>query len=441
MKKNNVIYIIVFLTLFNVSFSQNIGINSTGAYAHPSALLDIDASPSNNTGLLIPRIPLTAINAAAPVTSPATSLLVYNTATASSGTNAVSPGYYHWDGVKWVRFAYTANGSSSTAWDLIGNFGTNPATNFLGTTDAQDLVFRTNNTEKMRVLSNGNVGIGTSFPNTRLDVIGNSTTTAIYAKNGSTITSLLGLGASNAFSYIDFYNASGTKISNIAFDNTNNYLLINALTPTINTIMNPLGGNVGINNLAPQNKLSIYTPTIGTGLQLQDGSEGLDKVLVSDANGKAHWSSSYTFPFCVIKAPTITQSVTPNVGFTFNGAWWVDANSFSPTPSVSSSGVITGLAAGVYQVLYNYDIGGNEYYWTYFDSYNASNVLIDSQATLQPEWPSGAGVITVASGGHVDIKFASNFKYVPTTTNLMYGWDTPQNQTFQLGKFTFIKLQ
>ena len=43
-------------------FAQNIGMNGTGANAHPSALVDIDASPSNNTGLLIPRIPLQAIN-------------------------------------------------------------------------------------------------------------------------------------------------------------------------------------------------------------------------------------------------------------------------------------------------------------------------------------------------------------------------------------------
>jgi hypothetical protein len=50
------------------------------------------------------------------------------------------------------------------AWLLTGNAGTNPTNNFLGTTDNQDLVFRTNNSEKVRVLSNGNVGIGTSTP-------------------------------------------------------------------------------------------------------------------------------------------------------------------------------------------------------------------------------------------------------------------------------------
>jgi len=46
------------------------------------------------------------------------------------------------------------------AWSLTGNAGTNPAANFIGTTDAQDWVIKTNNLERMRVMSNGNVGIG-----------------------------------------------------------------------------------------------------------------------------------------------------------------------------------------------------------------------------------------------------------------------------------------
>ena len=47
-----------------------------------------------------------------------------------------------------------------TAWLLLGNAGIDPALNFLGTTDAQDLALRTNNTERMRFLSTGELGIG-----------------------------------------------------------------------------------------------------------------------------------------------------------------------------------------------------------------------------------------------------------------------------------------
>ena len=55
-------------------------------------------------------------------------------------------------------------------WHKLGNGGTNPTTDFVGTTDAQDLVFRTNNAEELRILSNGNVGIGTSTPGAALEV-------------------------------------------------------------------------------------------------------------------------------------------------------------------------------------------------------------------------------------------------------------------------------
>ncbi|MCS3868682.1 hypothetical protein J3D55_001598 [Chryseobacterium ginsenosidimutans] len=46
---------------------------------------------------------------------------------------------------------FTANAQ----WNLTGNAGTNPPTNFLGTLDNQPLVFKTNNVEKMRINPDG----------------------------------------------------------------------------------------------------------------------------------------------------------------------------------------------------------------------------------------------------------------------------------------------
>ncbi|RMF47062.1 MAG: hypothetical protein D6750_09585, partial [Bacteroidetes bacterium] len=63
-----------------------------------------------------------------------------------------------WDAVQnqWVL-----SPGQSNAWLLLGNSGTDPNTNFLGTLDAADLVIRTNNTERLRVLSTGEVRINT----------------------------------------------------------------------------------------------------------------------------------------------------------------------------------------------------------------------------------------------------------------------------------------
>lgn len=50
----------------------------------------------------------------------------------------------------------------SQSWSTTGNSGTNPPANFLGTTDAQDLVFKTGNTERGRILSAGGWRFGST---------------------------------------------------------------------------------------------------------------------------------------------------------------------------------------------------------------------------------------------------------------------------------------
>jgi hypothetical protein len=62
------------------------------------------------------------------------------------------------------------NPSRQTAWWTSGNNGTNPVSNFIGTIDARDFVIRTTNTERARVLSGGNFGIGEVNPLDRLHV-------------------------------------------------------------------------------------------------------------------------------------------------------------------------------------------------------------------------------------------------------------------------------
>jgi hypothetical protein len=60
-------------------------------------------------------------------------------------------------------------------WELNGNANTNPQTNFLGTTDNQPLLVKTNSTEQLRVDTAGKVGIGTQNPPYRLSVVGQPT--------------------------------------------------------------------------------------------------------------------------------------------------------------------------------------------------------------------------------------------------------------------------
>lgn len=126
----------------------NVGIGTTTP--DNSALLDLT---STSQGLLAPRLTTTQMNN---IASPATGLLIYNT---TAGT------YYYYSGTTWLPFLTTATG-----WTLLGNAGTVAGTNFLGTTDAVDLVFKTDGLERMRLLSTGEIGIGTNLPSHKLEL-------------------------------------------------------------------------------------------------------------------------------------------------------------------------------------------------------------------------------------------------------------------------------
>jgi trimeric autotransporter adhesin len=120
---------------------------------HASAVFEAESSTK---GILIPRMTTAEMNA---IASPTLGLMVFNT-----DLNCLQ---FYFSG--WKSQCDPANVG---AWSLLGNGGTNPSTNFIGTTDAQALAFRTNNAEQMRINSSGNVGIGTNNPGYRLDVAG-----------------------------------------------------------------------------------------------------------------------------------------------------------------------------------------------------------------------------------------------------------------------------
>jgi hypothetical protein len=91
---------ISFMLFFSIASVAQVAINGIASAADPSAGLDVNFV---DKGFLPPRVALTAINAATPVTAPAVGLLVYNTAVAGTSPNDVKAGYYCWDGTKWIR--------------------------------------------------------------------------------------------------------------------------------------------------------------------------------------------------------------------------------------------------------------------------------------------------------------------------------------------------
>lgn len=123
----------------------NVAINTTGAAAQPTALLDVS---SVTQGIFLPRMG----NLPAPAALP-NGLTVYKTGAAR--------GFYVVDNGQWVSLNYGNN-----FWDIFGNYLTNPTyTNpdFIGTTDSRPMYFRTNNLHRMR-LDAGTGFLGVGYP-------------------------------------------------------------------------------------------------------------------------------------------------------------------------------------------------------------------------------------------------------------------------------------
>ncbi|KAA5535799.1 tropomyosin [Paenimyroides baculatum] len=83
---------------------QKIGNNPT--LINPNAALEVESA---NKGILLPRLGLTATNSFAPLAAHVAGMTVYNTATAGTAPNNVTPGYYYNDGTQWVRVATGAD--------------------------------------------------------------------------------------------------------------------------------------------------------------------------------------------------------------------------------------------------------------------------------------------------------------------------------------------
>jgi hypothetical protein len=169
------IYITLFLLIVISSLHAQVGIGTTTPAT--SSALDIT---STNTGLLIPRVALTSTSDVATIASPATSLLVYNTATAGVVPNNVVPSYYYNSGTPaspvWTPLS---TGLSNTNWNILGNTNIVNGTHFIGTGIGNDVdvAFRRGNTAAGKIgATSTSFGVGalTSAAASNSTAIGNN---------------------------------------------------------------------------------------------------------------------------------------------------------------------------------------------------------------------------------------------------------------------------
>jgi hypothetical protein len=162
--------------------------------------------------------------------------------------------------------------SSSTVWTLDGN--SNGALKTIGTNDAYDLPVVTGGTERMRITSGGNVGIGTTSPTNKLHIVSDSGIRVDGTDGGIILTS---------------YNASASSIQQLVIKHNMGDVEINNLRGCLS--LQQSGNNVGIGTTNPIDKLQIHGSFTSTGLYEGAG------IYFSTSNGTNQWGVAQITPY------------------------------------------------------------------------------------------------------------------------------------------------
>lgn len=254
----------LFLLIIVFSFqmiSAQVGINTTT----PNAQLDIkssnQASPSNTDGILIPKIDVfPTINP----TAAQQGMLVY--LTTASGSN--QPGFYYWNNntSSWIAIA-----ASNSGWGLSGNSGTNASSNFIGTTDDADVVFKRNNIKSGSIQSfNTALGVNSLSNNSSGSI--NSALGTDSLKNNATGIGNTAVGYSSSRSNIS--GSDNTSIGNQSLDG-NTFGSGNVALGSLSQLSNVSGNfntavgaeslrNNSVNSLTAVGYSSLRSNTTGT---------------------------------------------------------------------------------------------------------------------------------------------------------------------------------
>ncbi|MFA6973900.1 MAG: hypothetical protein WC238_04165 [Parcubacteria group bacterium] len=244
-------------------------------------------------------------------------------------------------------------------------------------------------TEKIRILGNGNVGIGTTSPGAKLDVFGTdnklrlsydatnnadlsvSSAGSLFIKPTNAFT-YFNTASKNNFFYVYDYAQSPAGSSYNTFSG-NMYSLVKDAATVVNISNNGNsyfnGGNVGIGTTAPGNTLPNLMVAGGKVVEVQgDNDIGLflrstnlvvgQDIWTDYSTGNAYYDSRYNSDTAQINFRTKTNG-TPVTAMTILGNGYVGIGTTSPASKLDIGGVTTFRGNVIAGTDNTYDIGAS----------------------------------------------------------------------------------
>lgn len=352
MKKVTTLFL---LLCFNMVIYSQVGIGTVNP--DPDSVLDV---VSNNKGMVIPRIALTASNNQSPLTSFVAGMMVYNTATAGVSPNNVTPGLYYSDGVKWNK-AIVATTDQTVDVSGLGSGITTP-NSFVGATFTpntpanSDVIYINVNEGTLWAYSGGQYRRYTTPASTEW-YLANGTTDAGSNKTGSIYRSgNVGIGTISPSGILDVSSTTSTFIpprmtsvqqsalvlpptGAVVFNITANQLQVNTGTP-----VSPVWANINSNSVAAL--VPVNTPVTLDNLRIQIINSGAAFQLAT-----------------VSGTMTANISGTTNYGADFSTSWYsTQRTNYNITTTFAHPFAWGGQYGGNFFTLYVRDTGNNRFY-------------------------------------------------------------------------------